>query len=173
MLSIVSPRGKSRMLLSLKVSKVSLENFQLNQKSLVQDGWQVNGESALFTNDSSWSNRKMEGVFTPALWDVTSVRFLCLRPEGRGLWSLSVWVQHRKRGLWLYVPLSYRASIHQYAKGIGAMPMAYQTLGRLVSAAEQVDLLQLLSLLPLNKETWKRTKGNHLIQSLHVMESFA
>jgi len=49
------------------------------------------------------------------------------------------------------------------------MPMAYWTLGRLVSAAEQVDLLQLLSLLPLSKESWQRTKGKHLIQSLHVI----
>ncbi|KAK2541661.1 Mnd1 [Columba guinea] len=65
------------------------------------------------------------------------------------------------------------ASIQQYAKGVEAMPVAHQALGRLVSAAEQVDLLQLLSLLPLNKDCWKRTKGNNLIQSLHVMESFA
>ncbi|KAK2542842.1 Mnd1 [Columba livia] len=79
----------------------------------------------------------------------------------------------RKRKLEDLESQAIEASIQQYAKGVGAMPVAHQALGRLVSAAEQVDLLQLLSLLPLNKNCWKRTKGNNLIQSLHVMESFA
>lgn len=53
------------------------------------------------------------------------------------------------------------------------MAVAYQTLGTLVSAAEQVDLLHLLSLLPLNRDSWKKTKGSQQIQSLHVTGSFA
>lgn len=41
--------------------------------------------------------------------------------------------------------------MHQYTKRIGAAPMASRALGRLVSAAEQVELLQLLPLLPVSK----------------------
>jgi len=63
----MSQRVKSCNLLSLRVSKLSLGNLQLNWKGLIQDRWQVNGEGSLFMNDSSWSNRKMEGVFAPAL----------------------------------------------------------------------------------------------------------
>lgn len=44
------PEGQVMLLLSLRVSKVSLENCQLNWKSLVQDGWQVNGERSLLAN---------------------------------------------------------------------------------------------------------------------------
>lgn len=75
----------SYILLSLRVSKVSLENFQLNWKDLVQDGWQVNRERSVLTRDFSCSNWKMWGVLTPALGDATSMRILCLRPEGREL----------------------------------------------------------------------------------------
>lgn len=78
---------------------------------------------------------------------------------------------HSKRGPQLCMPLN-EASVHQHVKGFGAVPVAYQTLGSPVSTAEQVELLQLLSLLLLNRDSWKRTKGNHQIQSLHVRGSF-
>lgn len=90
-------------------------------------------------------------MFVPALWDMaSSERCLCFRPEGRQLESLTLWVPHR-RSHGSTCLLAVENSMHQYTKRIGAPQMAYQVLGRLVSAAEQLELLQLLPLLPVSK----------------------
>lgn len=94
--------GWVTLLLSLRVSKVSLENCQLNWKGLVQDGWQVNGERSLLANYFSWSNRKMEGPISHQACEIPVPQAW----RKGALWGLAVQGPHSKRGPQLYMPLN-------------------------------------------------------------------